>query len=355
MTTEKDKIPAAASLQSLSIDTAIRIGLIALLGYWCLKVIGPFATIGLWSAILTVALYPLFDALTRLLGSRRLAATLISLLCLMTIVGPLAWLGLGLIHGAEFAAASIDSQAFSIPTPPETIRQWPLIGEELYQLWAQAATDLKSTLRDLTPSLRPLAEKLVDVAGSVVLGLLELIAAIVIAGFLYAPGPRLIDTVRAFLRRILGQRSDEMLQLAGSTIRNVSRGVVGIAFVQACLAGLGFLAAGIPAAGFLTFLAMVLAIIQIGPAIVIIPIVIWSWFGMEPVGAFIFTVYMIPVGLIDNIFRPILMARGLATPMPVVIVGVLGGTLAYGISGLFLGPILLSVAWALITAWVQDG
>jgi predicted PurR-regulated permease PerM len=146
-----------------------------------------------------------------------------------------------------------------------------------------------------------------------------------------------------------------MLKLAGSTIRNVSRGVVGIALVQSFLAGLGFLAAGVPAAGFLSFVALVLAIIQIGPAILFIPIVIWSWTAMETASALMFTAYMVPVSLVDNVLRPLVMARGLTTPMPVILIGVVGGTLAYGISGLFLGPVVLAVTWALLVAWVQEG
>jgi predicted PurR-regulated permease PerM len=123
--------------------------------------------------------------------------------------------------------------------------------------------------------------------------------------------------------------------------------------LQACLAGAGFLAAGVPAAGVLAFFALLLGIIQFGPTILIIPIVIWSWTVMEPTHALIFTAYMIPVSLIDNVLRPVLMARGLTTPMPVIMVGVIGGTIAYGIVGLFLGPIVLSVAWAVMVAWVQ--
>jgi predicted PurR-regulated permease PerM len=156
------------------------------------------------------------------------------------------------------------------------------------------------------------------------------------------------------MHRISGRRSEQMVKLAGSTIRNVSRGVVGVALVQSFLAGIGFLAAGIPAAGFLAFIALVLGIIQIGPAIVIIPVILWSWTAMATTNALIFTVYMGCVGLLDNVLRPVVLARGLTTPMPVIAIGVIGGTLAYGISGLFLGPIVLSVAWALVVAWVQE-
>jgi predicted PurR-regulated permease PerM len=152
---------------------------------------------------------------------------------------------------------------------------------------------------------------------------------------------------------VLSDRGEEMLQLAGATIRNVSRGVVGVALLQAILGGIGFLAAGIPGAGLLTFLALLLGILQIGPSLVFVPTIIWCWFQMDTTTAVLFTVYMIPVGFIDNVLRPIIMAHGLTTPMPVILVGVFGGTIAYGLIGLFFGPIILSVAWALWQAWVR--
>ena len=157
----------------------------------------------------------------------------------------------------------------------------------------------------------------------------------------------------AFLSRVLSHRGKELVQLAGATIRNVSRGVVGIALLQSLLAGAGFLAAGIPAAGMLAFVALLLGIVQIGPAILFLPIVVWSWTAMDTTHALIFTAYMVPVGLIDNVLRPVLMARGLTTPMPVIVVGVIGGTIAMGIVGLFFGPIIVSVAWVVLVAWVQ--
>jgi len=354
MRAEKDESPAPRAFKSSTIDLAILIGLLGLLAYWSLKVIGPFLTVALWSAILTVALYPLFDWLARQLGSRRLAATLITLLCLMVVIGPVTWLGFGLIGGVEMVITRLDAALPSIPLPPEWVKGWPVIGEPVHRLWTTAATDMKAIVVQVAPKLKPLGGKLLDVAGGVVFGLLEFIAAIIIAGFLFSPGPRLLDSLRSFARRILSDRGEEMVQLAGSTIRNVSRGVVGVALVQSFLAGLGFLVAGVPAAGFLAFLVLLLAIIQIGPTILLIPIVIWSWLAMETVHAAAFTVYLLLVGVIDNVLKPIVMARGVATPMPIILIGVIGGTITYGISGLFVGPIILSVAWALLVAWMQE-
>ena len=353
MSAERDKFPAPSPFESSTVDVVILIALLGLLGYWSLKVIGPFLTVALWSAILAVALYPLFDWLAQQLGSRRLAATLITLLCLMVVIGPVAWLGFGLIGGVDMLISRFDAELPSIPLPAESVKAWPLIGEQVYRLWTTAATDLKAILIEVAPKLKPIGGKLLDISGSVVFGLLEFIAAIIIAGFLFSPGPRLVDGLRLFSRRILSERGEEMVQLAGNTTRNVSRGVVGVALVQSFLAGVGFLVAGVPAAGFFAFLVLLLAIVQIGPTLLLIPIVIWGWVTMGTVHAVVFTVYMLLVGVIDNVLKPIVMARGVTTPMPIILIGVIGGTITYGISGLFLGPIVLSVAWALMVDWLQ--
>jgi predicted PurR-regulated permease PerM len=354
MTAGKPETPASTPLGGRTADLAIRLGLLGLIGYWSLQVIAPFLTIVLWSAILTVALYPLFDWLAGRLRRRRLAAVLVALLSLMVVIGPVTWLAFGLIGGVGALARQLDAGMLSVPLPADAVKDWPLVGEQVHRLWSRAATNMKAVLVEVAPYLRPIGVRLLGIVESVGLGLLEFMASIVVAGFLFTPAPRLLDTVRALLRRVLSDRGEEMVQLVGATIRNVSRGVIGIALLQSILAGAGFLAAGIPAAGVLAFLVLLLSVIQIGPGILLVPVVIWSWTAMETMSALIFTAYMVAVGFMDNILRPILMARGLTTPMPVIMLGVIGGTLAYGIVGLFFGPIVLSVAWALMAAWVQE-
>jgi predicted PurR-regulated permease PerM len=339
-------------LSSATIDFAIRLGFIVLLGYWSFRVIAPFLTIGLWSAILAVALYPVFDWLSRWLGPRA-AAVLVTVLCLTIVVGPLTWLGLGMVAGVSSLVSDIDTGQLAFPLPPETVKGWPIVGERLHQLWQLAATNIRGALAEVTPMLKPAGGRLLAFAQGALFGLVELLVAIVIAGFLFTRGPRLVEVLGAFLNRALSHRGKELVQLAGATIRNVSRGVVGIALLQSLLAGAGFLAAGIPAAGVLAFVTLLLGIVQIGPSILFLPIVIWSWTAMDTTHALIFTAYMVPVGLIDNVLRPVLMARGLATPMPVIVIGVIGGTIALGIVGLFFGPIIISVAWVVLAAWVQ--
>jgi predicted PurR-regulated permease PerM len=350
----EETTPHQETFRSLTIDVAIRLGLLLLLAYWSLLVIGPFVTILLWSGILTVALFPVFDWLARFLGSKPVAAAILTVLSLLIVLGPVMWLGFAMIGGIELLVKGIDTGELAIPMPPDFVKSWPVIGEQIFQFWTRAATNTEAILLEAAPYLKPIGSKLLSMSQSVAVGLLEFIGSIVIAGFLYAPGPRILEYIRVLLRRVLGHESQGMVQLIGSTIRNVARGVVGIALLQSLLAGIGFILAGIPAAGLLTFLALLLGVVQIGPSILLIPVVIWSWMTMAPLSALLFTAYMIPVGLSDNILRPVVMARGLTTPMPVILVGVIGGMIAYGISGLFVGPIVLAVLWALVQEWAGE-
>jgi predicted PurR-regulated permease PerM len=306
----------------------------------------------LWSAILTVALYPLFERLAARL-SPGLAAGTVTLLSLLIVVGPVTWLGLGMIGGIRFLTAGLDSGQLAIPPPPESVRGWPVIGDRLHHLWSLTASNMRDAVAEVLPILKPVAKKLLEVSQGALLSLVELLVSIMIAGFLFTRGPQLVDALSTFLSRALSRRGRELVELAGATIRSVSRGVIGISVLQALLAGGGFLAAGIPAAGVLAFVALLLGIIQIGPALLFVPVVLWSWTAMETTPALIFTAYMIPVGLVDNVLKPLLMTRGLTTPMPVIMVGVIGGTMAYGIVGLFLGPIVLAVTWTVMAAWLQ--
>ncbi len=350
----EDKTLLPETLTTEYIDLALRLALLGLLGYLSWAVISPFLTILLWSAILTVALYPLFEKMAQRLGRRWLAAVLITCLCLLVVIGPVTWLALELISGIKVVAGEIEAGQLTIPLPSETIKDWPFYGEQIYQSWSRAATNIKAEFVELAPILKPFGDKLLEMTKSVMYGLVQFLLSIIIAGFLYSPGPQLVAALAHFMERILRPRGNEMVLLAGTTIRNVSRGVIGISLLQSSLGAAALLVAGIPGAGILAFLSLVLGILQVGPAILFLPIIIWSWTSMDTANAIMFTAYMLPVSLVDNILKPIVMARGLNTPMPVIIIGVIGGTLAYGIIGLFFGPIVLSVAWVLIMAWLYE-
>ncbi|HET9538484.1 MAG TPA: AI-2E family transporter [Mesorhizobium sp.] len=336
------------------IQLAIRLGLLAFLIYWTFVLIRPFVPILAWSIVLAVALYPVFNLLSRLLGGRpRLAAAILTVINLGIVIGPATWLGLSAVEGVKDFAANLSAGNLMVPSPPDGVKNWPLIGPQLFELWNQASNNIRAALREVAPHLKPLAGTMLGLAGNAGVGTLKFLLSVALAGFLFPYGSQLVAAGRAFLYRIVPEQSEHFLELAGTTIRAVSQGVIGVAIIQSLLAGIGLKLAGIPGAGLLAFMVMILAIVQIGAAIVLVPVIIWVWIDKDFTTALLLTVFLGIVGILDNILKPLLMARGLTTPTIVILVGVIGGTLAHGIVGLFIGPIILSVAWELTVAWIR--
>ena len=303
--------------------------------------------------MLTVALYPAFDWLAAVLGGRRrLAANLITILGLLVVIGPVTWLGLGLIDGVKTLVEQLDSGKL-IPPPSETIKAWPLIGQQLYDYWVLASTNVRSALTNLLPQLQLLGGLLLDTVSSVGTGMLKFLVSVIIAGFLFSPGPLLVVAAKRLARRINSTHGEKFVELAGTTIRAVSRGVIGISLLQSVLGGIGMSLAGVPGASLLTLAILALGIIQIGPLIIVAPLVVWSWTTMTAGSALAFTA-MATVIFMDSFLKPFMLTRGLATPRLVTLIGVIGGVIAYGFAGLFVGPVVLAVAWDLANAWIHD-
>ncbi len=347
--------PSVQSVSAASaVQLAIRLALLAGVIYWSYILIQPFIPILVWSAILAVALYPVFDALARLLGGRPVvSAILITILGLAIMIGPASWLVFGLVEGVRFISEQLGSGNVSVPAPNPAVKDWPLIGGQIFELWQLASTNLAAALGRFSPYAKPVATTALSIIGSASIEILKFLVAVIVTGFLFTPGPRLVADARTFLAHIIPERSEEFVALAGATIRSVSRGVIGIALLQALLAGVGFIVANIPGAGLFAFLVLLLGIAQVGCAIVLIPMIVWYWLTRDPSSALLFTLYIVPVGLVDNILKPFVMGHGSQTPMVVIFVGVLGGTLAHGLIGLFVGPIVLAVGWELLAAWMR--
>lgn len=342
--------------EQMAIDIAVRLGLIFLLAYSALQIIGPFVMVVIWGVILTVATYPFHVWLTRMLGGRgSLAAALITIFGLVIILGPTAALSISLFESVHTLATGLSAGTLTIPEMPARMQELPLIGAKLHEAWTLLAGNLRAFLADYGGALLGLGEALLVRIAGLGSSVMMFAASVIISGFLFRPGPALVRGVARFSSRIAGPRGETFVTLGGTTIRNVSRGVIGISMLQALLAGVGLMVAGVPGAGPIAMAALVLGIVQIGPALVLIPAIIWAWLNMSTGGALIFTVYMVPVLFMDNVLKPVVMARGLETPMLVIFIGVLGGTLTHGLVGLFLGPIVLAVAYDLVLAWTTDG
>ena len=336
------------------IQIAIRLGLLAFLVYWSFVLLSPFIPILVWAVALAVALYPAFDWLSLRLGHRpRTAAFIITIVMLTVFLGPATWLGFGLVDGLLNISGQLTSGNLVVPAPPDSVRDWPLIGPPLFDYWKTASVNFEAAVRQFAPQLKPLAGPIIAIASSAGTGTLKFLASVVIAGFLFPSGPRLVAAIRTMLIKVAPQRTD-FLALMSATIRTVAQGVIGVAVVQSLLAGVVMKIAGVPHAGVLAFAVLVLGIVQIGSVPVLLPVIIWIWMARDVGAAVLITVILVLVGLSDNVMRPFLMGRGLSTPALVIFIGVLGGTLAHGIVGLFVGPIILAVGWELLMAWGRE-
>jgi predicted PurR-regulated permease PerM len=340
-------------LNATFVEIAIHVSFIGFLVYWTFILISPFLPFIVWSVVLTVALYPGFDWLAALFGGRRaLAAALITILGLLVVIGPVTWLGLGLIDGLKTLIQQLDSGKL-IPPPSETIKNWPLVGQEIYDFWSLASTNVRSALTSLLPQLQTLGEILLDTVSSAGTGMLKFLASVIIAGFLFSPGPQLVVATKRLALRIDKAYGEKFVELAGATIRAVSRGVIGISVLQAVIGGIGMSFAGIPGASLLTLAILVLGIIQIGPMLIVAPVVVWSWTTLTTGPALALTACMAIVSFIDNFLKPFVLSSG-STPRVVTFIGVVGGVITYGFAGLFVGPVVLAVAWDLMNAWIYD-
>ena len=334
-------------------DLAIRFALVALIVYWSFLLLSPFIVILIWAAILSVALYPGYLWLKRVLGGRSsLASFLLTVFTLVVILGPIGIFAAALVQNLSGIAAGISEGTVTVPPPPPYIAEWPLVGSRLSAFWQAAYVELVETLASIEPQLRAVSRRLFGVAGTIGVGILQFAVAIIIAGFTYSRAEGLQKSLKNFAARAAPHLGEGFLDLAQGTVRNVVKGVIGVALFQSLLFGIGAMVAGIPLVGLWTFLVLILATVQVSVALLIVPVIIFAWSSMDTLSAAILTVYMVPVSLVDNVLRPIVMARGLPVPMLVIFIGVIGGVLAHGLVGLFVGPIVLAFGYELGRKWI---
>ena len=342
------------SMDAKVTDLVIKLIIIGLFAYFSLALLAPFAVVTIWAVVLAVALYPAFAALRMRLGGRGgLAATLITLLGLIVVLGPLGAAAIGVTDSTAELVTRFHEHTIAVPRPPDSVKDWPVVGEKIHAAWTLASVNLEAAVQRFGPQLLAASGAVASRVAGIGFGMIGFAVSVVISGLLFLPGPRLAEAVRTFARRIAGERGARFTDLAGATIRNISRGVIGVALLQTVLVFAILTVFGVPFAGLLAFLILIICIVQIGPVPVLLPIIIWAWVTKDTGPALLLTVLLIPVAVIDNVLKPILMARGLPTPLLVILLGVIGGTVAYGLIGLFLGPILLGIFYELVSAWMR--
>lgn len=340
-------------LVRLSLDIGVRLAILGLVAYWCGVLMSPFFLIVVWAAVLAAALYPVYEWLKNLLGGRGgIAATLITLIGILLIVGPVSALAIAMVENLTHLSDELADNKITVPPPPPGIAEWPIIGEWLARTWTLASNNLAAALQQFKPQIKDLGGWLLGMVANTGLGVLQFIASMIIAGVFFGNAKALTSLMSNLVHRLFPGKGEEFVALSGATIRNVSRGVVGISIGQALLAGIGMLLAGIPFAGLLTFFCLVLAIVQIGPGLILFPAIIYAWWSLDTLPALLFTIWTVPVSIMDGFLKPVVMSRGLSVPMLVIFLGVIGGTISHGILGLFIGPVILSVGYQMVTAWL---
>ena len=306
-TAATDMNPNGQSFDSKFTDLVIRLIVVGFFAYLSLTLLAPFFIMIIWAVILAVALYPAFAALRRLLGGRGgLAATLITLLGLMIIVAPLGAITVNVAETTLELVADFENQTVAVPRPPDSVRDWPVIGERVHAAWSLASSNLEAAVKRFGPPLLQAAGAIVGRIAGVGFGMLGFAVSVLIAGFLFVPGPRLADVVKTFARRIAADRGAHFVDLAGATIRNISRGVIGVALLQALLTGLILTLFGARRRRDRLSRAALLHP-SVGPVPVVLPVVVWAWSRGYRAGIYPYaSADCHPV--IDNVLKPILMA-----------------------------------------------
>ena len=336
-------------------EIILQLGLVFLVLAFCAKLLSPFVMPVLWAIIFAIILHPIYNLLQKKLkGRKSMASFLIISLILLLLFIPAFYFFSAVTSNILDLKSQIETNTLKIHAPTQKIKDWPIIGNKLYDFLYATATNLKQAMIDYREPIIEISKK---VAGSVVssaVGFLQIILSIIIAGvFLVSSSAQKLAT--NFIMRIAGSRGEEILNISTSTVQQVVKGIIGIAIIQTIIQAVGLFLCGVPFAGILTLLCFMLSIIQIGPLLVNIGVIIYLFStGDSNTAAIFWTVYFLLSGLSENVLKPILLGKGAVVPMLVIFLGVIGGFIMSGFIGMFIGPIVFSIGYKLFSSWLED-
>lgn len=335
--------------------TVLFIGILTAASIWILR---PFLTSLVWATIIVVATWPVLLKLQNLLWNRRgLAVGVMTTLLLMFIVLPLIFAIIAIVGKAGDLAARVEAlSVFTVSPPPDWVNHFPMVGRKLGEKWQQVAG---LSHEELSAQITPYAEVglrwFAAQAGGIATVIIQFLLTVLIAAIMFSKGEAAAEGVRNFARRLAGDRGEAITIQAARAVRGVAQGIVVTAIVQAGIGGIGLAVTGVPAAALLTAVMLMLSIAQLGPLLVLIPATIWLfWSGQALLGSVLLIVSVI-AGTIDGVIQPLLIRKGADLPLLLIFTGVLGGLMAFGIIGLFIGPVVLTVMLTLLQAWLADG
>ena len=345
-----------SGVQKTVIDIYLRIIILTLLLVLSFLIVKPFLLIIAWSLLLAVALFPLYKKFEKLFGKKKKWAVILFVTILLAIVlVPTFNLSRAAVETSSEILSSLNSKEITIPSPNESVKDWPLVGSKVYKLWNNASVNLEKFIIEYNEPLKNLIQSFFKSLGGLMTTAVLAIFSLIIAGvFLGISNTGFQNSVKLG-NRILPGKGEELVKMIVDTIRSVVKGILLVAIIQSLLAYIGFAVAGLQGAAFFAILVMIFAIIQLPPIIAMIPaIAIFASQSDSSTSVLIFTVYSVLVSLSDNFLKPILLGKGLETPMLVILIGAIGGMLFMGILGLFIGPVVLAIAYNLYLVWVNE-
>lgn len=336
------------------VDLLIRLGLLMLILYWCIKILSPFLVILIWGGIIAIALQPMFEKLKKLFKGKTVLTSIFLTSVLLSVIVIPSWLIIdSLFEGIQYLRASYVSGQSLIPPPGAETSTWPAFAQPVLTLWTEASKNITLVMSQHADQIKTAAIWFFAAFSNFGQGLIQFVASIIIAGVVLVYTDSIRASSHQIFRKLVGENGEEFASVTVSTIRNVVKGILGVALIQSAMAGIGFFVAGIPFAGFWTILALMFAIIQVGAAPVVIPVIIYAFNSLSPLTASILTVWLIITLVSDNVLKPILLGRNAPAPMLVIFLGAIGGFITFGFIGLFLGAVVLTLGYKLFDTWVN--
>ncbi len=337
-----------------AVNIFIRISFIAILFIWSFTIIKPLFMITLWGIIIAVSSFPLHKGLTKILKGRdKLSAILLVVIGLICVILPVVLFMDSTIQSLGKVAGNLKSGTLTIPPVSEEIKQIPILGEKIDELWTLFRGDFRDVIEEVSPQLQIYAPKILGIISKLGITVVQFIFSILIGGIFLMNAEVSRRGASKIFKILIGEFVEDFHEVAAGTIRSVVQGVVGIAIIQAVFAGIGMLAVGVPGAGIWSILVMILAVIQLPPMIILVPIAMYVYSTQTITIGVLYIIWTLFVGVLDNILKPFLLGRGVDIPMLVILLGSLGGMLTYGIIGLFVGPVILALGYKFIVALVE--
>jgi predicted PurR-regulated permease PerM len=351
MTAEIGSRPAIGKI----VDVILPLFLLALLVALCVQLLLPFVGLLVWTIILAICFKPLHERLMvkRGMSSRR-SAVIIGIVLSALVLVPTAIAATSAARSIPELVATVQSGDRKVPPPPARLKELPIVGERAHATWTQASTDMPAFAKKYGTQIAAFTKTLLGMAAGLFTAVLALVLAIIFAAICLAYAAPLRAYLARVFARITGDRQsgEHYMDLIAATVRSVANGVIGVAFVQALLVGIGFFAIGMPGAGLAALLAMALGVVQIPVIIVVLPAILYAFAAKTTTVAIIFTIWSIIGGLSDAVLKPMMIGHGLEVPMPIILLGVIGGVMAFGLVGLFIGAVVLAVGYVLFSEWV---